>query len=111
MRILTLAALLACASCAGPVVYDDVAGRPREERLAALGRATDDERAAIYREHLARVAAGPKVTADERAGLARLVALAVKRRDGADEREADQLLRGMREETIRAVVALGGEGP
>jgi hypothetical protein len=107
MHKLIFAALLACASCADPVTLDDVAGRPREERLTTLGRATEAERAAIYQEHLARVAAGPGATAAERAGLARLGELAAN----GDEREADQLLRGMREETIRAVLALGGEGP
>lgn len=111
--IFTAALALVGSSCAAPdaITYDDVAGRPREERLATLGRATDAERAAIIRTHYARVAAGPDVPTTDRAALARLVELVPEGDDAVASGEAERLMRGLGASTIRAVLALGGEGP
>ena len=117
-----LALALAGASCVSPpaLAYEDVAGHPREERLLTMGAASPEEMAAIFRTHLAHVAAGPGVTADERAAIARVGELASaewsavdaqSERAKADEAEAERLIRGLSPATMRAVMALGGESP
>ena len=123
MRIKLLLAialgLTPVASCASPPVsLADVAGPPREERIAAMARATPEEMAGIYRAHIEHVASLPSVTMDERAVLARVGALITPESYGdgeksprtlSDEAEAEKLVRGLSVETARALIAIGDQ--
>lgn len=115
--IFATASVLALASCASTdaITYDDVAGRPRQEQLATMMRASPEEMASIYRAHLAHVAALPDVTADEQLVLARVSELVtpawytVPEQAAEGEAEAEQLVLGLSFGTLRHVGTLGAE--